>query len=195
MTVVFSPQQEADLRAYETLLRKWQRTINLVGPSTLAHVWDRHFQDSAQLLELAPRAKTWVDLGSGGGFPGLVVAILGKDRAMEVHLVESDLRKAAFLRTVSRETSAPATVHAGRIESVLPTLPVPDVISARALAPLPQLLEWTEDKLENGAIGLFMKGQDVDRELKMTAINSRFSFSKYPSRTDPRASVVKVARA
>jgi 16S rRNA (guanine527-N7)-methyltransferase len=190
----FSPQQKADLGTYETLLRKWQRTINLVAPSTLDYLWERHFQDSAQLLDLAPQAKSWIDLGSGGGFPGLVVAILGKDRPVQVHLVESDQRKAAFLRTVSRETKALATVHAGRIESILETLPIPDVISARALAPLAQLLAWSEDFIEKGATALFMKGQDVDAELKAIPNYSRFVISKYPSQTDVRASIVKVTR-
>jgi 16S rRNA (guanine527-N7)-methyltransferase len=110
-------------------------------------------------------------------------------------LVDSDARKVAFLRAVSRETGLSAGFHTGRIETVLPTLPTPDVISARALAPMAKLLDWTVEKLEKGATGLFMKGQDVDAELKDVPNYSRFIFTKYPSQTDPRAAIVKVTCA
>jgi 16S rRNA (guanine527-N7)-methyltransferase len=196
MPLALTPQQEADLRIYEALLRKWQKTINLVSSSTLEDLWTRHFLDSAQLLDFVPDARTWIDLGSGAGFPGLVVAILLKGRdATRIDLVESDSRKAAFLRTVSRETGTSAKIHTGRIESVLSTLPVPHVISARALAPLPKLLEWAGEKINLGAIGLFPKGQDVDAELNIGANYSRFSLEKLPSRTDSKSSIVKVTRA
>lgn len=193
--MVFSEEQRRDLEHYEALLRKWQRTINLVAPSTLPQLWGRHFRDSAQLLDLAPDARRWIDLGSGGGFPGLVVALLGKSRGLKVDLVESDARKSAFLRTVSRETHAPATVHHARIEALLPSLSVPDVISSRALAPLPQLLEWSAEKIDQGATGLFMKGQDVDAELNLLPNSSRFKILKYPSQTDSAASILKITRA
>ena len=112
-----------------------------------------------------------------------------------VELVESDTRKAAFLRTVSRETGSPAIIHTGRIEAVLPTLSTPDVISARALAPLPKLLEWTGEKITKGATALFLKGQDVDAELNVITNYSMFNLQKLPSRTDEKASIVKVTRA
>ncbi len=196
MGLSFSPAVHADLVIYEGLLRKWQKTINLVAPGTLPDLWSRHFADSAQLFDLAPAdCLNWVDLGSGGGFPGLVIAILMKQRPGGlVQLVESDSRKAAFLRTVSRETAAPVTVHAERIEKALPNLSVPAVISARALAPMVQLLEWTAPLIEKGAIGLFLKGQDVDRELTEISKYSSLQLSKVPSRTDSRASIIRVER-
>jgi len=125
------------LNTYAELLRKWQRSINLVGPKTLDDLWNRHFVDSAQLLPLIPpTARVLVDFGSGAGFPGLVLAILGM---AEVHLIESDQRKATFLREVARATGTPVTVHAKRIEQVTP-FPA-DIVSARALAPLGDLLD------------------------------------------------------
>ena len=196
MSFAYTPSQQTDLKIYEALLRKWQKAINLVSKSTLDELWVRHFADSAQLVDLEPEATTWLDLGSGGGFPGMVVAILLKARpGAHVDLVESDSRKAAFLRTVSRETGAPATVHADRIESTLKSLPTPQVVSARALAPLPKLLDWTADKIGQGTTGLFLKGQDVDAELKSVTNYSMFNLQKLPSRTDPRASIIKVTRA
>ena len=196
MGVSFPPAVKADLVIYEGLLRKWQKTINLVAPGTLPDLWTRHFEDSAQLFDLAPRdALNWVDLGSGGGFPGLVIGILMKQRSGgHVHLVESDSRKAAFLRTVSRETGSAVTVHAERLEKALLNLSVPSVISARALAPMAQLLEWTAPLIEKGAIGLFLKGQDVDRELTEISKYSSLQISKVPSRTDSRASIIRVER-
>ena len=192
----YTPAQKSDLATYEALLRKWQRTINLVSASTLDDLWVRHFADSAQLMGLAPGAHRWIDLGSGGGFPGMVIAILLKGSpGASVELVESDSLKAAFLRTVSRETGSPAIIHTGRIEAVLPTLSVPDVISARALAPLPKLLEWTGEKITKGATALFLKGQDVDAELNVITNYSMFNLQKLPSRTDEKASIVKVTRA
>jgi len=128
----------AELTLYEDLLRRWQKTINLVAPATLDQIWTRHFADSAQARAAAPWARVWADLGSGAGFPGLVTALLLKDApGSVVHLIESDQRKAAFLRAVSRETAAPVEIHAGRIADSLPVIsPMPEAISARALAPL-----------------------------------------------------------
>lgn len=188
----------ADWETYEALLLKWQRSINLVSPSTLPDLKTRHFLDSAQLIDVCPDARVWVDLGSGAGFPGLVVALLLKGREGAcVHLVESDTRKAAFLRTVSRETGAPVKVHADRLEKVLaelllPGAQVPQVISARALASLSILLGWTAPFLLKGAVGLFLKGQDVDRELTEIPNPSMFKIDKIPSRTDLRGCIVKV---
>ena len=130
------------LELYAELLVRWQATINLVSPKTLPELWTRHIADSLQVQAVLPEARRWVDLGSGGGFPGLVTAILLADApGATVHLVESDKRKAAFLRTVARETGAPATIHAERIETFVPAHAAPvDAISARALAPLPHLV-------------------------------------------------------
>lgn len=185
-----------ELEIYERLLARWQRSINLVSGSTLAELWPRHFADSAQVHAAAPHARVWADLGSGGGFPGLVTALLlkGTDGAA-VHLVESDQRKAAFLRAVSRETAAPAIVHAERIEHVLPKIGVVDAVSARALAPLDQILELAGPALQNGAIGVFLKGEDWAKELTGIPRADRFAIETLESRTDNRARLVVVKRA
>lgn len=150
------------------LLRKWQKTINLVAPATLPEVWSRHIADSLQLINHVPAdVARWVDLGSGGGFPGLVIAaVLAERPGADVHLVESDTRKSAFLREASRVAELPVRVHAQRIEQVAQTLaPGTQVVSARALAPLPKLLELAEPFLSAGALGVFPKGRDAEREL------------------------------
>ncbi len=162
-----SPATRKRLEIYETLLRKWQRVINLVAASTLDDLWVRHFADSLQISEAAPDARLWLDLGSGGGFPGLVTAIRYADvPGAHVHMIESDQRKCAFLRTVARETGAPATVHCGRIEAIAPELDAPiEAVSARALAPLAALLGYSEKFIEKGAIGVFSKGENAGAEL------------------------------
>jgi 16S rRNA (guanine527-N7)-methyltransferase len=190
-----SRETEADLDLYLSLLGKWQSVKNLVGGSTLPDALNRHVKDSLQLLPLAPATATqWVDIGSGGGFPGMVIAIALKQNPLtQVHLVESDHRKCAFLRAVARETGARALVHCGRIEDVLPTLPQADVISARALAEMVQLMEWTAPMIEKGAIGLFLKGRDVGAELTHLTRYSKFSFKLVPSTTASDAAVVVVS--
>lgn len=187
-----SRETEALLSRFVDLVVTWQRVKNLVGKSTLDDIWLRHVADSAQLAQYAPEGtRRWVDLGSGGGFPGIVVAILLRDRpGFEMHLVESDGRKAAFLRAAIRETGVPAFVHNGRIDQVLPDIERPvDVVSARALAPLPDLIRMSEDLLDGGAVGLFLKGQDLASEL---TIGDRHSITLKPSSTDSKASVVLV---
>lgn len=175
---------------YVDLLRRWQDVKNLVGPRTLDRVWTRHIADSAQLAPLAPTARRWVDIGSGAGFPGLVLAILLRDRAdCEVHLVESNSRKCAFLRAVSRETGARAQVHAGRIEDILPRLGKADVLTARALAPLADLLGLSKDLLRTGATGLFLKGQDLGAELTDAAKSWNIDYDIVPSVTDPQGRI------
>ena len=176
---------EPELEIYDSLLLKWQAKINLVGPSTLDQVWWRHFADSAQLLAFAPEARTWADLGSGGGFPGLVLALLLKSTGnAEVTLVESDSRKAAFLREVSRETSAPATVVNQRMERL--DIARPDIVTSRALAPVARLSGAIRPWLDSGTTGLFLAGESgsggTDANLKVEAT---------PSRTGP-GFVVKV---
>lgn len=166
-----SRETEARLDTIVALLEKWQRTINLVAPATLPVVWTRHVADSLQLVPLAGPVTRWVDLGSGGGFPGLVVAAALADRpAADVTLVESDSRKAAFLREAARLADLPVTVLPARIEQVAPRIAAGvEVVSARALAPLPRLLELAAPFLAQGATGLFLKGQDVDNELTESA--------------------------
>lgn len=184
------------LRIYEALLRKWQRTINLVGPATLDSIWIRHFADSLQVSDAAPDARCWLDLGSGAGFPGLVTAIrYADDPRASVHLIESDQRKCAFLRGVSRETGAAAIIHCGRIETILPELDAPiEAISARALAPLPVLLDYAGKLIEKGATGVFSKGEQAEAELTDSRLTDRFSITSRPSRTSPSAHILVVRR-
>jgi 16S rRNA (guanine527-N7)-methyltransferase len=172
-----SPETEARFAIYEALLRKWQKVINLVADSTLPQLWTRHFADCLQVQAAAPEARIWADLGSGAGFPGLVTAIKLADVAgAKVHLIESDQRKCAFLREVSRETQAPAEVHQGRIEDVLPKLGGPiEAVSARALAALPALLDYAGDLIEKGAVGLFLKGEHLADELTDSDALSTFA--------------------
>ncbi|MCW2308657.1 16S rRNA (guanine(527)-N(7))-methyltransferase RsmG [Rhodobium gokarnense] len=156
------------LSIYVDLLKRWQKRINLVSGKTVENLWTRHVADSAQALAAAPNARRWMDLGSGAGFPGIVTAILlAETPGASVDLVESDQRKASFLRTVSRETGIPATVHVARIEDVVAdwTAPV-DAVSARALAPLSRLCGYTESMVGHGAVAVFHKGRDFSRELE-----------------------------
>ena len=157
----------ARLDRYVALLLEWQAKTNLVAPSTLPHLWTRHIADSLQLLDLAPSAKVWVDLGTGGGFPGVVLACALADMPdTKVHLVERNAKKAAFLREAVRVTSAPATVHlAGIGDSVDRIGRRVDCVTARALAPLHQLVGFAEPFVRDGAKALFPKGQDVEAEL------------------------------
>ena len=194
MLAGLSAESVRRLRLYADLLRRWQATINLVAPSTLPDLWSRHVGDSLQVQAAAPNALRWLDLGSGGGFPGLVTAIVLADtpRAV-VHLVESDKRKAAFLRAVSRETGAPAVVHAERIERFTAWFDEPvDAVSARALAPLAALVAFSEKYLLKGAIGVFPKGQAAEAELTEAARDPRFTLSVRPSRTQASARLVIV---
>jgi 16S rRNA (guanine527-N7)-methyltransferase len=185
------------LTIFADLLARWQATINLVAPSTLPELWSRHIGDSLQVQAAAPDARHWVDLGSGGGFPGLVTAILlAETPGAEVHLVESDKRKAAFLRTVSRETGAPALIHAERIESFVPAHAAPvDAVSARALAPLPQLVAWSEKFLLAGAIGIFPKGQQAESELTAIKRDHKFRVESRASTTQDGSRLVIVTAA
>ena len=162
-----SRETEARLDLYLALLRQWQAKTNLVAPSTLPHLWTRHVADSLQLLTLAPTAKTWVDLGSGGGFPGIVLACALAERpGAKVHLIERNSKKAAFLREVLRITSAPGILHATGIEDIVDSIEGPiDCVTARALAPLHQLIGFAEPLVRKGAKGLLLKGQDVEAEL------------------------------
>jgi 16S rRNA (guanine527-N7)-methyltransferase len=172
-----SADTQARFSVYAELLCKWQKTINLVAASTLPQLWTRHFADSLQIQAAAPEAIHWVDIGSGGGFPGLVIAIrLAEVPGAKVHLIESDQRKCAFLREVSRETHAPAEIHQGRIEAILPQINGPiDAVSARALAPLPALIDYAAPLIEKGAVGLFLKGEHVADELTALRVADRFT--------------------
>lgn len=176
-------------------LRRWQKVKNLVGPSTLDNVWTRHIADSLQLFELASDARRWLDLGSGAGFPGIVIGILLAERGEgSISLVESNGRKCAFLRHAIRATGARATVHEKRIEDVVPALLGEniEVVTARALAPLADLLRMSKDLLRNGTIGVFPKGQDWEHELTQVPKSWRIALDTYPSRIEPRSRILVV---
>ena len=181
------------LEKYEVLLRKWNPTINLVSRSTLDQVWQRHFVDSAQIFDLADsNANHWADLGAGGGFPGLIVAILAADRkrALDVTLVESDQRKAAFLSTVAREVGVKARILPQRIEAT-PALGA-DVMSARALAPLTKLLAYADLHLRRDGQALFPKGATYREEIDQAFETWRFSHEATPSMTDPSSVILSI---
>jgi 16S rRNA (guanine527-N7)-methyltransferase len=182
------------LDRFVDLLLRWREKTNLVARSTIPTLWTRHIADSLQLLDLAPDARIWVDLGSGAGFPGLAIACALVDRPdARVHLVESNTKKAAFLREAVRITTAPAVVHPGRIEDVVPRLSgTVDVVTARALAPLKTLLDQSVSLLNAGALGLFPKGQDVAAELTEAAKYWTINVNRVPSRTDSKARIVVV---
>lgn len=178
------------LCVYAELLKKWQRRINLVGRSTLDDLWRRHMFDSAQLFPLLPKgARRLVDLGSGAGFPGMVLAILG---VPEVHLIESDGRKAAFLREVSRETSTRVDIHVSRIAEMTPF--VADVVTARALAPLGKLLDLARPFVGEQTVMLFPKGQDVDIELTEATKHTIMHTEIVPSRTHASGVILRLKR-
>jgi 16S rRNA (guanine527-N7)-methyltransferase len=177
----------------ECLLR-WQKTTNLIGPSTASKLWTRHIADSLQLLTLAPEAKVWIDLGSGAGFPGLVIACALAGRAgAAVHLIESNAKKAAFLREAARVTDAPALVHHMRIEAFA-GVPrgAPDVITARALAPLNVLLGYVKPLMKSGAQALLLKGPDVEAELTEAAKYWSIQATLVSSRTAATSNIVNI---
>jgi 16S rRNA (guanine527-N7)-methyltransferase len=183
------------LDRFVPLLLEWQRTVNLVAPSTVAHVWTRHIADSLQLIDLAPSARTWIDVGSGGGFPGLIIACaLASQPGMSIHLVEANARKAAFLREAQRLTGAPARVHARRMEDFARNFSgEADVICARAVAPLKSLLELTFPLLKKShAVGLFPKGKNAEDELREASNSWKMRATLVASRTDPAGRVIAI---
>ncbi|MFG1462752.1 16S rRNA (guanine(527)-N(7))-methyltransferase RsmG [Xanthobacter sp. DSM 24535] len=186
------------LETIASLLTKWQKTINLVSPATIPDLWTRHIADSLQLVNhVGENVRAWVDLGSGGGFPGLVVAaVLAEREGGYVDLVESDSRKAAFLREAARVADLPVTVHPQRIEQVAVALaPGKQIVSARALAPLPKLLELTAPFFAAGAIGIFPKGKDWQRELTEARKDWTLDLELRDSLSDPHGKILVVARA
>jgi 16S rRNA (guanine527-N7)-methyltransferase len=183
----------ATLQAYEALVRRWNPAINLVSQATLSDFWTRHVVDSAQLFALAPTATaSWVDLGSGGGLPGLVAAVLAKQLRpeMKVTLVESDLRKATFLRQAAQSLALPVQVYSKRIESLPPM--AADVLSARALAPLPHLLAFADSHLAIGGVALFPKGERYAEELKDAHQSWSFDVDVRPSLSDAKAAILVI---
>jgi len=175
-------------------LLKWQRVVQLVAPSTLPTLWTRHIADSLQLLPDIADAKEIVDVGSGGGFPGLVLSIAAPDK--KFHLIESDTRKASFLREAARISNARSEVYAERIESASKRLATQiHMVTARAFAPLPKLLELTEPFLASGAKGVFLKSLDIDVELTTAAKSWNVNFQVRNSLTDPRGRILLIDKA
>ncbi len=177
------------LTAYVGLLLRWQRTINLISARDTEHVWPRHIADSLQLLPLIPPdTDRAIDLGAGAGLPGLVLAIA---TGIPFDLVESDHRKAAFLREAARLTGAPATIHATRIEAC--SIPPAPLVTARALAPLPILLRWAAPLLAPGGVCMFPKGRGAEDELTDAAREWQMHIQRTPSRTDKSATILRIS--
>jgi 16S rRNA (guanine527-N7)-methyltransferase len=187
------------LETHRRMLAEWSERMNLVGPKELELFWSRHALDSAQLLKFASEAKRWVDLGSGAGFPGLVVAAFLADQpGTAVHLVESTGKKAAFLRAVAEEAKLPVKVFNQRIEEFGSGEGPYQVVTARALAPLNRLIPYAKPILDRGAIGLFHKGADVDAELtaaKDVLNGGAYQADVLESLSDPRGRIIRVTKA
>ena len=178
----------ARLKRYAEMLEKWNRRINLVGRGTIEDLWRRHMLDSAQLLPLIPQdAGSLVDLGSGAGFPGLVLAICG---VKNVHLIEADRKKCAFLREIARETDTPVTIHNKRIEEIESFQA--DIVTSRALAPLPKLLDMAAPFTKKHSILLFLKGRSADGELTEAAKEWNMRVDQIPSQTDPEGMILRL---
>jgi 16S rRNA (guanine527-N7)-methyltransferase len=185
------------LKALEGLILKWLKSHNLVASSTIPQLWTRHIADSLQLHALAPNAKAWVDLGSGGGFPGLVLGCALADApGTQVDLIDSNAKKSAFLRESVRILRIPGVVHNARIEYVTQSWAQPvEIVTARALAPLPKLLEYAHPLLEKGAQALFLKGQDVDAELTEAAKYWNVDADILPSLTHSDGRILRIRTA
>lgn len=190
--LVLTPVQRGDLLAYRDLLSTWNGRMNLVGPSAMAEFWTRHVADSAQLLALAPAARTWADLGSGAGFPGVVLAILLKpEPGARVHLVESLAKRCRFLEEVVARLGLPAVVHNARAEALAPA-PAVEVVTARAVAPLPTLLGYANPYMGRGRRALFLKGRQAEAEVEEARRAWGFGAVLHPSVTDADARVVEI---
>jgi len=192
-----SRETQSRLEQFAVLFQKWAGTINLVAPSTLHEVWQRHIVDSLQIFALNPKPGNWVDLGSGGGFPGVITAIcLAEANDGWVHLIESNNKKAAFLRTALAETGARGSVHPVRIETASKAVKTCDFISARALADLDRLftyvLPWAESNAEMKAY--LHKGRDYESELKISRRRWSFDLVKHRSIVEPDSVILEISR-
>jgi 16S rRNA (guanine527-N7)-methyltransferase len=182
------------LVAFEQMFQKWNRSINLVAQSTSGDVWQRHILDSAQLARIEPRATRWVDLGSGGGFPGLVMAFLLAERdGASIDLVESNRKKASFLQAVVGQFSLPARVLARRIDDSHALVSTPQIVTARALASLSTLLDLSAPWLTSGARGLFHKGRDYRAEVQESVHRWSFDLVEHPSVTDASGVILELS--
>ncbi len=192
-----SRETQERLQLFAGLFTKWAKAINLVAPSTMDDMWSRHIADSAQLFQIAPRPQTWIDLGSGGGFPGVITAIfLAEQQQGWVHLVESNNKKAAFLRAALRETGARGEVHAVRIEDAPKLVPACDAISARALADLDRLMEyaapWMAGKENNRAY--FHKGRDYQQEIQKARGRWAFDLLEHNSAVERDSVILELSK-
>ncbi|WP_419907083.1 16S rRNA (guanine(527)-N(7))-methyltransferase RsmG [Hoeflea sp.] len=191
--VPVSRETQHRLEAFVTLFDKWSKAINLVAPSTLTQVWERHVLDSAQLYAIDPQPQKWLDLGSGGGFPGIIMAIfMAETDGGFVDLVESNQKKVAFLRTAIAETGAAGRVHALRIEEAADGLTGHGAVSARALADLERLLGYAEPWMRAGATGYFHKGRDYRREINDARRSWTFDLLEHQSMIDADSVILQV---
>ncbi len=195
-----SRETMAKLEGYVALLLKWQAKINIIGPSTTEQVWDRHIADSLQLTSIISELRpgdhvSLLDLGTGAGLPGIPLALhLAQEQGVLVHLVDSNSKKAAFLREATRITGIDAKVHCTRIEAIeqKEVTPVPNVVVSRALAPLDQLVAWSQPWIEQGAVGVFQKGRSVEKEIAATDRSRPFDYKVVQSPLNPESSMVVV---
>jgi 16S rRNA (guanine527-N7)-methyltransferase len=192
--VPVSRETEDRLAAFVDLLDRWRRKINLIADSTFPSVWTRHIADSAQLIALAPDARRWLDMGSGAGFPGLVIAIQLADLpGAMVHCIESDGRKCAFLREAARATGAAAEIHPMRVEAIAPeSLGAVDAVTARAFAPLPLTLKLAKPWMERGAIAVFPRGESARDQIATLPEASAHAIETLPSVVNPKAAILRI---
>jgi 16S rRNA (guanine527-N7)-methyltransferase len=192
--VPVSRETEDRLVAFVDLIVRWRQTTNLISESTFATVWTRHIADCAQLTALAPAATRWVDMGSGAGFPGIVIAIqLAGIPGAVVHCIESDQRKCAFLREAARATGAAAVIHPERVEAIEPkSLEAVDAVTARAFAPLSRTLELARPWMERGAVGVFPRGESAKDQVAALSQASAYEIEALPSVVDTKATILRV---
>jgi 16S rRNA (guanine527-N7)-methyltransferase len=194
--VSVSRETEERLATFVAVLDRWRHTTNLISNATFLSVWTRHIADSAQLLALAPNAKRWVDMGSGAGFPGLVVAIqLADVSGAIVHCIESDGRKCAFLREAARAAGAAAAIHSVRVEAIDPeNLGPVDAVTARAFAPLPLTLKLARPWMERGAIAVFPRGESAKDQMAALPEATAYAIETLQSIVDPKAAILRIRR-
>jgi len=192
--VPVSGETEARLAVFVDLLDRWRMKTNLIAASTFPSVWTRHIADSAQLAALAPEARRWVDMGSGAGFPGLVIAIgLAGVPGAIVHCIESDQRKCAFLREAARATGAAAAIHAARVEAIDPDAIGPvDAVTARAFAPLPLTLKLARPWTERGAVAVFPRGESAREQIAALPEARVHAIEMVPSAVNPKAGILRI---
>jgi 16S rRNA (guanine527-N7)-methyltransferase len=189
-----SRETKARLAGFQRLYEKWSPRINLTAPSTRSDFWTRHVADSAQLLDLAPDANDWVDLGSGGGFPGMVLAILLEGQpGKHVALVESNRKKTAFLQAVKAECAPHAVIYPERIEAIVPVVEAPEIVTARALAELDTLLDMTSAWLTNTTRALFHKGRGYASEVEETHAKWDYDLVVHESVVEPDSVILEIA--